>query len=302
MRALLKRTGAALAWLASRSPLLSTAYLGMLSTINRWTRCRYQSYLLNSIARVHWPASVLRWPRRVRLAGLSGDTIRLHPHQGEFDFDAVLQGELHYEPEVFAALVPLLGTHDYVIEIGANVGIFTVWLEQRLRQCPRLRGHYVFEPSVEAHARLVRNAAANECRRLSLLNLAVSDQSGTLTFYEPQGHLTNGSFSRAFAELFSETVRECRVPAATLDFLRDLIPDGAAILLKVDVEGHELGVLRGCESLFRRTRVDLVIELLEATEVALCLQQLQRLCEVGAPTRLGERDWLLCCRPRLTPV
>jgi hypothetical protein len=39
----------------------------------------------------------------------------------------------------------------------------------------------------------------------------VSDETGFSSFYEPEGHLTNGSLGRGFAEHFSQTVRDSMV-------------------------------------------------------------------------------------------
>jgi FkbM family methyltransferase len=296
MRSILKFFGVYLARIFSQSSLLSDGYLWCLSRFNFLTGFRHQSFLVNSIKRQKWPGSVMQCPYRVRLNGLDGQFVLLHPHAGEEDFQVILGGELNYEPEVFAAVNAIIGSHDYVLEVGANVGIFSVWMESRLRSCSKLRGMFVFEPSVEAYSRLLKNAAANDCRRLSLLNMAISDRTGSMCFFEPEGHLTNGSLSREFAASFSNVIRESFVPATTIDALAETIPDGAAVFIKIDVEGHEAGVIRGCASLFRRANVDLVIEVLENFEDDI-FSSLRAVCEFEKVARLGQRDWLIRCRP-----
>lgn len=100
------------------------------------------------MANVAWPESVLG-PREVTLA--TNTQFKLQPHNGEFDFAALLGGRLHYENEVFTFLESRMNLYDAVIEIGSNVGVFTVYFGKKLEG----RGGrvYAFEPSKKAYAR-----------------------------------------------------------------------------------------------------------------------------------------------------
>lgn len=298
VRDFLKFVALLLGRIASRSAILSRGYIWFLSLINRLTGFEYQSFLVNSLKRERWPSVIMQRPYQVQLPGLYGQFLYLYPHQGEFDFEAVLGGVLRYESRVFSELNGILGSHDFIFEVGANVGVFSVWMESRLRACSRLRGMFVCEPSIEACSRLIKNSAANDCRRLSILNLAISDRPGTMSFFEPEGHLTNGSFSYDFARVFSEVIRETLVPVTTIDVLAAAVPDNAAVLLKIDAEGHEASVIRGCANLFGRVSVDLIIEILDGDESESDVYgALQLVCEFEKVARLGERDWLFRCRP-----
>jgi FkbM family methyltransferase len=83
---------------------------------------------------------------------------------------------------------------------------------------------------------------------------AVSEEEGETSFFVDE--LRPGYSSLAARD--ESQMREIRVQIHRLD---DLVPDDAAVdLVKVDVEGAELGVLRGAESLFARCRPTVIFE------------------------------------------
>src|SRR5258708_31638283 len=138
--------------------------------------------------------------------------VALVPHLGEFDDQALFLSRLGYEAAVFAWLEHNAAqTYDLVIEIGANVGIYTVFLDALFRRSPpgttppRIVS---FEPSREAYLPLVENLKANGSRFVAADQAARGPESGLQPFFEPQGHLTNGSPLREFSEIFSQSIAE----------------------------------------------------------------------------------------------
>ena len=116
-----------------------------------------------------------------------------------------------------------------------------------------------FEPSAEAFRRLTLNLRRNGASRVTAFNAAVAESSGLRSFFEPEGHLTNGSFIRAFSDMFAECVVER--PALALaagELERFLAPAGRA-LVKIDVEGFEPQLLRALAPLIGRRHPDLLI-------------------------------------------
>jgi hypothetical protein len=66
-------------------------------------------------------------PRFVSLG--SDTTVRIIPHIGEFDEEALFAKQLSYEAPVFAWLERnAVTTYDLIIEIGANIGIYIIFL------------------------------------------------------------------------------------------------------------------------------------------------------------------------------
>jgi FkbM family methyltransferase len=231
---------------------------------NDWLSMR----AFNVASHVAWPDLELR-PRRTAVS--KGLTVTLRPHAGEFDFQCLFSKRLAYEPEVFRLISSVLDSYDTLVEIGANVGAFTILLAILAK-----RGQSVIslEPSPEAFRRLQDNLHLNRRiigeARIVTLNAAMGDKAGTLPFYEPVGHLTNGSLDRQFAAHFSESVNETRVVCIGAAELEELIgPGGRRALIKLDCEGAEPMILAGLESLLERLRPDLIVEVTEVTAASL---------------------------------
>src|SRR5690349_2839076 len=110
---------------ATATRFTARLYLQLLSLVARRIDCPSISQRIsNSISGVQWPELNLP-PRTVRTAGIE---ILLHPHPGEFDLEALFSKTLTYEANIFRWLEWQAGDFDAVIEIGANIGVFTVFL------------------------------------------------------------------------------------------------------------------------------------------------------------------------------
>lgn len=243
--------------LISSSRLLARLYLGILRyLVKPLPDGIWKNRLLNSMQSTTWPS--LRLPVAEIVVG-NEYRVRLVPHPGEFDFAAHIYNRLRYEPEVFQWLEER--DYDVVIEIGANVGIYTLFFSRRI---PRGKV-YAFEPSMEAYERLVANLRANGVHNVVAFPCAISDVSGFATFYEPKGHLTNGSLSPAFAGKFSDKLTGGLVVTVAGVELDQLVRPLNRILVKIDVEGAEYRVLRSLEKFITLHKPDMVVEVLDSS-------------------------------------
>jgi FkbM family methyltransferase len=221
---------------------------------------RWKHYLFNSIRSVRWPEVRLRSVKtRFPVGELA---MNLVPHVDEFDFQAQIYRYLQYEAEVFRWLT----TRSYltVVEIGANVGVFSIFLAKRFPKA----SIYAFEPSRKAFSRLLTNVMTNGCSNLFVFNCAIFSESGFLDFHEPVGHLTNGSLDASFASLFSSQVITTPVPVLAASTLESFFAR-PPVLVKIDVEGAEPQLLHSLENLIAAQRPDLLIEVLPHTEGSL---------------------------------
>ena len=261
MKTIARKLGHTLHAAISSNRWAAELYLGWLGRV---CRCapdgHWKQFLSNSIHSVEWPEVRLK---EAKTHFPCGDLeVVLTPHLDEYDFQAHLYHNLLYEAEVFRWLSTR--TYRTVLDIGANIGLFSLYFAKRF---PDARV-YAFEPSREAFARLLANVTANRPSNLFPFNCAVSLESGFLAFHEPAGHLSNGSLDASFASLFSRDVTTTRVPALAASAIESL-PISAPALIKIDVEGSEPKVLQSLENLMRRYRPDLLIEVLPFTEPAL---------------------------------
>ena len=79
------------------------------------------------------------------------------PHLGEFDQRALFSKRLDYEEPVFRWLSDNFPEkYDLIVEIGANVGVYTIFLDAlaKNRSTLQLRQIVAFEPSPGAYGRL----------------------------------------------------------------------------------------------------------------------------------------------------
>ena len=143
-----------------------------------------------------------------------------------------------------------------ILDVGANIGRVA---EAGLRTYPRSRV-YCFEPVSSTFETLSRRLAPFG-NRVKLYPFALSDVKGEAGINLTSFHGANSIHPQAalhkhlnphVRELGEETIRLRR-----LDDLAAELPT-AVDIMKIDVEGHELQVLRGGEA-FLRDRVDTVL-------------------------------------------
>jgi FkbM family methyltransferase len=153
---------------------------------------------------------------------------------------------LRDEVPVIINLAALLSAGDTFVDIGANVGVFSLTFARLRPLLPGLKIH-AFEPNPDTFARLVVQA---EPLGIVCHNLALSDRSGSLDFVS--GAASNIFTSVDHANSYTIPEERTSIPCRRLDELE--IP-GDSLVLKIDVEGQEKHVLDGAEGFFRARRV-----------------------------------------------
>lgn len=161
-----------------------------------------------------------------------------------------------WEPDNLDILLSFVTSDTVFLDIGANVGYFTIALGNRLKHGGQV---YAFEPHAGLAGLIERSVHLNSLEPVvKICQVAVSDEEGTLDLFYPDDHLGRGTASRHIdAPGTHVSVRAC-----TLD---SLLPSDLAVdLVKIDVEGHELHVLRGMINVLRRSpRVKILFEKLD---------------------------------------
>jgi FkbM family methyltransferase len=243
----------------ARSPGLSRAFLLLLGGFFRAVGdFPFKKQIVKNLRFAPWPAVDL--PRRT-VEVCPGHTISLVPHIIEFDFTALLSRQLGYEEELFAAVAERIRGYDAFVEIGSNVGVYSVFFAKYRRPGAPV---YCFEPAAEAVRRLHANVGPQPPEHFYVIPAAVADTCGLLTFYEPAAHLTNGSLLESFAAQFETPVRKNLVPSVDGAVLEEMVRAHERVLLKIDVEGAEARVIHALEGLILSKRPDIIMEVLGA--------------------------------------
>jgi FkbM family methyltransferase len=153
------------------------------------------------------------------------------------------------EPE-FDQLPNWVHPGDWVLDIGANVGQYTLRFSELVGQQGRV---FAFEPITETAEILAAMATRARNRNISILNIAVSERAGEVSFRVPSGAAGLPNYFQA--RVSGEGDR--KVPCFALD---DLPFPNRIVLVKIDVEEHEVQVIRGMRNLIERDHPILIIE------------------------------------------
>jgi FkbM family methyltransferase len=138
-----------------------------------------------------------------------------------------------------------------VLDVGANIGIVSMLEAQRGASV------YAFEPNSDCFRRLLKNIVANDLQdRIFAFNLALGDKIGTGAMHVHKGGTTGGML---LDESQSSAGRTQAVTITRLDEVVATLGIQRIDLLKIDVEGAEVAVLRGGKSALAITR-RLIIE------------------------------------------
>jgi FkbM family methyltransferase len=138
-----------------------------------------------------------------------------------------------------------------VVDVGANCALHTAVLARCVG--PEGRVH-AFEPVPQLAERIEETLALNRLSNVVVHNVGVAERSGSIAFlFDPLafnvglGHHANGGESSSTIEVVS---------------LDEALPslDGRVSLVKIDVEGMEVRVLRGAQRLLTEHRPVVIVE------------------------------------------
>ncbi len=159
-----------------------------------------------------------------------------------------------FEGDDGAMIAALAAPGAVIYDVGANVG----WYALHLAAADPTAHVVAFEPVPATLAQLKANLALNGLPNVTVVDRGLGERDEELTFYVyPEG---SGGASAA-NQSGRPSVREVRCRVQRLDDVAATLPAGPD-LLKIDVEGAELFVLRGAVETLRHHRPAIVCELL----------------------------------------
>jgi FkbM family methyltransferase len=146
-----------------------------------------------------------------------------------------------------------------VFDVGGDQGIYTLFFASRVGD----KGTVVtFEPNPESHRRIVANVELNQFRNVDVRPIGLGAGKGKLTFVFPEGEPARGSADAGIqAQILQEkNPRTIEIEVNSLDdeVAASRLPQPD--LVKIDVEGLEMDVLRGMKETIRKRRPNLFIE------------------------------------------
>ncbi|MGI5393903.1 FkbM family methyltransferase [Streptomyces sp. CA-251251] len=155
-----------------------------------------------------------------------------------------------WEPHMTAWLRRRLRPGDTFVDVGANIGVFSVLAARLVGDEGRV---VAIEASPDFHHRLVRHGRLNGRGNIRAVNAAVSDSRRTLTFVLASSR-NMGANSIVPYDGPAEATFE--IEARPLPELLDPAEIAHARVIKIDVEGAEGSVVRGMAPMLGTLRPD----------------------------------------------
>lgn len=173
-----------------------------------------------------------------------------------------------YNRDLLALLDRLLSPGMLVLDIGANIGEIALACAARVSPGGRV---YAFEPCESVAGLLRRNADLNASLELEIVEEALGERSGRGQLYDAAGLFEDGSEHGGVLTMYASPERSTPVGEVEVGTL-DRFVEGRRIsrldLIKIDVEGGELAVLKGGLQAIEKFRPALLIEVQQETSRA----------------------------------
>jgi len=168
---------------------------------------------------------------------------------------------LSYEEEQIATIVEFSkkNKQDYFLDIGSNCGYYALFIAKIFPNTNVL----AFEPIKKTYDKLIKNIHLNDLnRQIQTFNFGLSDannkvqmrtlikkgfaQSGGFTVHDKNRELkTNETLLEANLKIGDELIKYIN----------------KKLLIKIDVEGHEINVLKGLSRLIKNNKIYMQIEI-----------------------------------------
>ena len=195
--------------------------------------------------------------RRVRIDDFDRD-IAFYCHLNEH-IGSQMYWRDSYSWNQLRVLDRLLSPEMTFVDVGANQGEFALFAAKRLT-----RGRvWAFEPMSEMYRRLLKNLEVNRFANISTAQLGLWSDSKTLPMFQRGRRFLDGSRHEGLATLFPTETRDSPVESIELTTLDTFVSSNGiqrVDVMKIDVEGAELEVLRGAGKTVDTHRPILIME------------------------------------------
>lgn len=160
-----------------------------------------------------------------------------------------------YEDQLQHAMLERLPPKGVFLDCGANIGIHTCAVA---RQRPGVRV-IAMEPADHILTRLNENISLNRLDNVTVVPTAVGEETGQVQlFLPPRESMNQGQASLSRRSFLEQS--GVPVPIDTLDNIAESLGLARIFVIKIDVEGQELKVLRGARRILREDRPTVFFE------------------------------------------
>lgn len=153
-----------------------------------------------------------------------------------------------WEPHLTSLIKKYVKPGSVAVDVGAHIGTHTLELSKAVGEQGKV---YAFEPQSKIFRELVMNMELNRAKNVEFFRVALASSSGRVEL----GHLDPTNEGGAMVGVPGTGQYVTQLPLDAIDLTN-------VSLIKIDVEGLELDVLKGALNTIRKNRPVLLIEIL----------------------------------------
>jgi len=193
-----------------------------------------------------------RNPRKPVLVEL--DEFKIYVRRNDYFIGATIKNSRRYEPHVTAQVASMLKEGDVFVDIGANIGYFTLLAAKIVGP----KGHvHAFEPIIGNLELLAKSLEENAFQNVTIYPYAVAEERTTFQL-ELSGSDSNSRVLDLSESSADEDELELIVEAYPLD---ELLKDCSRIdIIKMDIEGAEARAWSGMKEIVQRFKPAIFLE------------------------------------------
>lgn len=170
----------------------------------------------------------------------------------------VIYTDNNFEVKTRYELISSIATGMTVIDIGANIGYYTVQFANIVGKTGKI---YAFEPNPIINKLLIENINLNNYQNVIVENIALSNSDADVLMHLPNdGYEAHGSMMPNETFVSSKTIIS---KAITLDDYVKNNKINSIDLIKIDTEGAELLVFNGAHNVLKSMKPKIVFECAE---------------------------------------
>lgn len=154
-------------------------------------------------------------------------------------------------------LLELCPAGGVALDVGTNSGEVLLKLAMKAGRDGRIIG---FEPNPRTFRKCTRNLALNAFANVAVHNVGLGRAEGTLRLHSPSPSNSGGDRILAEGDGGADAIE---IPVTTVDRFAASNALRRLDLIKIDVEGYEMNVLRGAEDTLRTLRPRLFVEVVD---------------------------------------
>jgi FkbM family methyltransferase len=190
------------------------------------------------------------WLKKIIIASpLEGIARRVYRFFNPVGEDVIGRKNAAYDEQTFAVMQRCLRKDSICVDVGCHAGAI---LKEMLRLAPA-GTHYAFEPIPELYQKLIVSFP-----NVKVFDVALSDSVGEVSF---QHVISNPGYSGLKKRSYDRPHESVEAIKVKTDLLDNIIPaDRPISLIKIDVEGAELQVLRGAANTIRKSSSVIIFE------------------------------------------